>query len=138
MNPVGILENISRGMVAAQAIHGSATYFSNQVTKQKTPNRYTSSEEFTFTGPKIVKVGDPYVYSGSAPTGIIEIFSAGVLERSVVSFDGRYYATLYFSKPTAPEQYYEMYAVLHSPTLGKVRSSSIHVTALTCPSCHGK
>lgn len=139
MNPLGILENISRGMVAAQAIHGSATYFTNQATKVKRPSHYASSEEaFTFMGPKIVKVGDPYVYYGTAPAGVVEIFSAGVLERSVVSFDGKYYASLFFSKPTEPEQYYEMYAILHSPLYGRLRSDTIHVIALACPSCHGK
>ena len=134
MNPLEALESLSRGVSAAQNIHGGVRYFAQQAPRH-TVNHYAAKADFTFVGPKIVKVGDPYVYSGTAPTGVIEIFSAGVLERSVVSFDGKYYATLYFSKPTAPDQYYEMYAVLHSPVLGKVRSDPIHVVALACPSC---
>lgn len=136
MNPLSAIRATADAIANAQVIHGGVKYFANQV--KATPNPYKSDGEFTFYGPKVVKA-DPkgkesYVYYGSAPTGIVEIFSADELETSIPSYEGKYFANLFFSKPTAQGQYYDLYAVIHTPN-GKMESDHISVTALKCPNC---
>jgi len=91
---------------SAQTIHSSTRYFMNQI--QKKPI------EFTFNAPKEVKVNEKAYFWGTAPPGVVFIYSEGAVfldssnvkkyedfleKRIFPEVNGHYGAILYFSKP---------------------------------------
>lgn len=137
MNPLDIPGEAARLMSSAQAIHQGAQYFARQVAPAS--SKHIPDPGFTFKGPSIVKADKTgkttYVYYGNAPPGVVEVYSDKDLEASTSPLQGKYYANLFFSKPTTPDEYYDVYAVIHGPH-GREESDHIHVTALQCPNCN--
>lgn len=113
------LATVSQTLGHIQAIHGTTKYFVNEAKNVKIKNPFKMSNDFTFYGSESAEVGEPVVFYGTAMAGLVEIYSAGQLERKLYTKKGEYYTTLYFSKPGI----YDMYAV----NMG-VESNHIYVT----------
>lgn len=101
------LEAISRALGNAQTLHGSSKYFYNEAKNTKIKNPYGTSLTFTFEGPATAKVNEPVIFHGTAPAGLIRVFSSTMQERKLYAKNGEYYLALYFSKPGI----YDMYAI---------------------------
>ncbi|MEM3193237.1 MAG: hypothetical protein QW292_14355 [Candidatus Parvarchaeota archaeon] len=93
MGIINHINNIASLASSAVAIHSSARYFSSVLSQKK-------DVEFTFEIPKTAKVNQVVYVHGTAPPGMVLIYSQNHLERTVFpERDGSWGTTLYFSKP---------------------------------------
>lgn len=119
MNIVNGIVNTANILGSAVAIHNSLRYFSNQIPKSK---------DYTHTYPVIVleaektyaKVNENVLFRGRVTVpGIVYIYSADKIEAQTYPMKGKFYSTLYFSKPGI----YEIYAKIYNH-----ESNSIYMT----------
>lgn len=107
-----------------RAIHETGKYAASNLPKS---TMAIADVEHSFTGATTAIVGQPVMFSGSAPYGYVTIFSGSKAEKTVAVTGGRYYASLFFSKPGT----YEMYSVW----LEQYKSNIIYVEVTPKTSC---
>ena len=100
------LEKVSQVLGHTQNIHSTSKYFVNEAKNVKMKNPYRAGLDFTFEGPTAAKVNEPVVFYGTAPAGMVKVFSANKSERKLYAKNGKYYVSLFFSRPGT----YDMYA----------------------------
>lgn len=100
------LNTAANAATSVGTIHRVGKEIAGSVPKPQPPAQ--SNIKFTFEAPSEVTVGVPEIFRGTAPPGIVEIYSQDQLEGTAFpeGKDGFWGISLYFSKPG----HYVMYA----------------------------
>lgn len=108
MGVLDTIEQTARVLGNATSIHQSASYLHNQIKNGVKNKPGNGTKLFTFKIPETATVGQVVKSYGTAPPGVVEIFSNAGLEKTVYpDGSGNYAANLFFSNPGT----YLMYAV---------------------------